>query len=77
MPSDLLVSTQTTAGYNRGLEKATAGMKLGVNKSMNLGMKPIGVRRRSLEDQYIDFSFLKSSSQETSDWKGRRKVNFH
>lgn len=44
MPSDLLLSTQTTAGYNRGLEKATAGMKLGVNKSMNLGMKPIGVR---------------------------------
>lgn len=44
MPSDLLLSTQTTAGYNRGLEEATAGMKLRVNKSMNLGMKPIGVR---------------------------------
>ena len=31
MPSDLLINTQSTIGYNNKLKKATAEMKLGVN----------------------------------------------
>ena len=32
-------------GYNNSLEKATAEMKLRINKSVNLEMKSVGVRQ--------------------------------
>ena len=37
--------TQSMVGYNNSLEKATAEMKLGINKSVNLEMKSVGVRQ--------------------------------
>ena len=44
MPSNLLLNTQSTAGYNKSLKKASSDMKLEVNKSVNLEMKSVGVR---------------------------------
>ena len=44
MPSNLLLNTQSTIGYNNSLKRASFDMKLGVNKSVNLEMKSVGVR---------------------------------
>ena len=44
MPSHLLLITQSMAGYDNSLKKASSNMKLGVNKSLNLEMKSVGVR---------------------------------
>ena len=44
MPSDLVINTQSTVGYNNNLKKATGNMKLGVNSDVNLDMKKVGVR---------------------------------
>ena len=45
MPSNLLLNTQSTVGYNNKLKKASSEMKFGVNKSVNLDMKSVGVKR--------------------------------
>lgn len=37
--------TQSMVGYNNSLEKATAEMKLGINKSVNLEMKSSKINR--------------------------------
>ena len=44
MPSDLVLNTQSTVGYNNNLKKATGNMKLGVNSDVNLDLKHVGVR---------------------------------
>ena len=44
IPSNLLLNSQSTVGYNNSLKKASSDMKLGVNKSVNLEMKSVGVR---------------------------------
>jgi hypothetical protein len=43
MPSNLVINTQSTVGYNNSLKKANAEMKLGVN-SVNSDMKKVGVK---------------------------------
>lgn len=43
MPSNLLLNTQSTVEYNNSLKRATADMKLGVNRSVNLEMRLVGV----------------------------------
>ena len=42
--SDLHLNIQSTFGYNSSPKKASADMKLEVNKSVNLEMKTVGVR---------------------------------
>ena len=44
MPSNLLINTQTTIGYNNKLKKATAEMKLGVNNTINSDTKSVGIK---------------------------------
>ena len=44
MPSNLLLNTQSTVGYNNSLKKASSDVKLGVDKSVNLEIKSVGVR---------------------------------
>ena len=43
IPSNLLLNTQSTVEYNNSLKRATADMKLGVNRSVNLEMRLVGV----------------------------------
>ena len=45
IPSNLLLNTQITVGYNNSLRKASSDMKLGVKISVNLEMTSVGVRR--------------------------------
>ena len=44
MPSNLVLNTQSTVGYNNNLKKANGDMKLGVNSEVNLDMKKVGVK---------------------------------
>ena len=44
MPSNLLLNTRNTTGYNNSLKKVSSDMKLGVNKSVNLEIKSVRVR---------------------------------
>ena len=44
MPSNLVINTQSTVGYNNNLKKATGNMKLGVNSDVNVALKNVGVR---------------------------------
>ena len=44
MPLNILLNTQSAAVYNNSLKKACSGMRLGVNKSVNLEMKSFRVR---------------------------------
>ena len=44
MPSNLVLNTQGTVGYNNNLKKANGDMKLGVNSEVNLDMKKVGVK---------------------------------
>ena len=39
MPARMIISTKSIVGYNNKLKQAQAGMKLGVNNSVNLGTK--------------------------------------
>ena len=43
MPSHMIINTESTTGYNNMLKQATQGMKLGVNNTVNLGTKKVGV----------------------------------
>ena len=45
MPSNLVMNTQSTVGYNNNLKKATGNMKLGVNSDVNVYLKKVGVRK--------------------------------
>ena len=42
MPSNLVLNTQSTVGYNNNLKKATGNMKLGVNSDVNVDLKKVG-----------------------------------
>ena len=44
MPARMVINTGSVAGYNNQLRQATPNMKLGVNNSVNLETKKIGVR---------------------------------
>ena len=44
MPSNLLINTESTVGYNNQLRTATAEMKLEVNNSVNSDTKPVGIK---------------------------------
>ena len=44
MPSNLVLNTQSTVGYNNNLKKATGDMKLGVNNDVNLDTKKVEVK---------------------------------
>ena len=46
MPSNILLNTQSTVGYNNSLKKTNKDIELGVKKSTNLEMKPVGVSIR-------------------------------
>ena len=39
MPAKMIINTESIVGYNNKLKQAQAGMKLGVNNSLNLGTK--------------------------------------
>ena len=39
MPARTIINTESIVGYNNELKQAQAGMKLGVNNSVNLGTK--------------------------------------
>ena len=39
MPARMIINTESIVGYNNKLKQAQAGMKLGVNNSVNLGTK--------------------------------------
>ena len=39
MPARMIINTESIVGYNNKLKQAQAGMKLGVNNSINLGTK--------------------------------------
>ena len=43
MPSNFVINTQSTVGYNNNLKKATGNMKLGVNSDVNVDLKKVGV----------------------------------
>jgi len=39
MPAEMIISTQSTVGYNNKLKQAVSGMKLGVNNEVNSDTK--------------------------------------
>lgn len=47
MPSDMEINTYSVTGYNNNLKKASAHMKLGVNNSINVHTKKVGVKLMS------------------------------
>ena len=44
MPAGMVLNTGSVAGYNNQLRQTTPNMKLGVNNSVNLETKNVGVR---------------------------------
>ena len=44
MPSQMVISTASTVGYNNQLKQATTNMKLGVNNNVNSETKKVGLR---------------------------------
>ena len=43
MPSNMIINTESVVGYNNKLMKATNDMKFGVNNSLNVESKPVGI----------------------------------
>lgn len=59
MPSNLPLNTQSTVWYNNKLKKESSDMKFGVNKSVNLNMKSVGVKHTNgglIKNQKAHFS---------------------
>ena len=54
MPARMVLNTGSVAGYNNQLRQATHNMKLGVNNSVNLETKNVGVRLMDGEKSKID-----------------------
>ena len=54
MPARMVLNTGSVAGYNNQLRQATPNMKLGVNNSVNLETKKVGVRLMDGEKSKID-----------------------
>ena len=44
MPLNLFLKNQSSVGYDNSLKRATAEMKLRVNKTVNLEMRSVGVK---------------------------------
>ena len=44
MPSQMVINTASTVGYNNQLKQATTNMKLGVNSNVNTETKKVGLR---------------------------------
>ncbi|PFX21218.1 hypothetical protein AWC38_SpisGene14301 [Stylophora pistillata] len=62
MPSNLVLNTQSTVGYNNKLKKASSDMRFGVNKSVDLDMKSVGVKHMNRGSSKIK----RPTSQKTS-----------
>ena len=43
MPSNLIINTESVVGYNNKLMRATEDMKFGVNNSLNIETKTVGI----------------------------------
>ena len=72
MPARMVLNTGSVAGYNNQLRQATHNMKLGVNNSVNLETKKVGVRLmdgEKIKDRQTDFSSLKSNSSKSNSSK--------
>ena len=54
MPARMVLNTGSVAGYNNQLRQATPNMKLGVNNSVNLETKKVGVRLMDGEKSKIN-----------------------
>ena len=54
MPARMVLNTGSVAGYNNQLRQATPNMQLGVNNSVNLETKNVGVRLMDGEKSKID-----------------------
>ena len=54
MPARMVLNTGSVAGYNNQLRQATPNMKLGVNNSVNLETRKVGVRLMDGEKSKID-----------------------
>ena len=54
MPARMVLNTGSVSGYNNQLRQATHNMKLGVNNSVNLETKKVGVRLMDGEKSKID-----------------------
>ena len=54
MPARMVLNTGSVAGYNNQLRQATPNMQLGVNNSVNLETKKVGVRLMDGEKSKID-----------------------
>ena len=54
MPARMVLNTGSVSGYNNQLRQATPNMQLGVNNSVNLDTKKVGVRLMDGEKSKID-----------------------
>ena len=54
MPARMVLNTGSVAGYNNQLRQATPNMRLGVNNSVNLETKQVGVRLMDGSPSKID-----------------------
>ena len=54
MPARMVLSTGSVSGYNNQLRQATPNMQFGVNNSVNLETKKVGVRLMDGEKSKID-----------------------
>ena len=43
MPSNMIINTESVVGYNNNLKIATEDMKFGVNNSINVETKNVGI----------------------------------
>ena len=54
MPARMVINTGSVSGYNNQLRQATPNMQLGVNNSVNLETKKVGVRLMGVLQISID-----------------------
>ena len=71
MPARMVINTGSVAGYNNQLRQATPNMKLGVNNSVNLDTKNVGVKMMNGGPSKIDRPTSHPSNQVN---KQREKV---
>lgn len=64
MPSNLVINTESTIGYNNSLKKAGDNMKMGVNNEINKDYKNVGAKIMGGKRDKVDRSsndFVKST----------------
>ena len=83
MPARMVINTGSVSGYNNQLRQATPNMKLGVNNSVNLETKKVGVRQEKNQRStdrllipQIQFTKLKPQIQFTQIQFIKIKKNF-